>query len=78
MLELLPLNLESTRATILPIFQSIRDAYMVIINWINNVLTAIFVTTGSLYSIRNIIFIGIGISIVFFAIKFIRHVVWGD
>lgn len=69
--------LQSTRANILPLFQAVRDGFTTILEWLRTLIVNFVYSTGNLYPIRILFFVGIAISIILLTIKLIKYVVWG-
>lgn len=68
---------QSTRAVILPLFQTLRDAfYTVFFQWFISVANALI--SGPIRDLLIPLCIGVGIAILLVSIKFIRKVVWGS
>lgn len=63
--------------TILPIFQVVRIAFQTVWSWIGSLMSSIVYNTGAFFPLRTVIFIGVGISVVYVTIKVIRMLVWG-
>lgn len=68
---------QTTRASIPPLFQAVRDVFSAIFTWVNRILLNFNASDGAFYSVRLFFVVPIAIAIIFFTIKFIKHVVWG-
>lgn len=69
---------ESTRATVLPLFQVIRDDFVIVYRWFNLFLNSLYRVDGFLHPLYYLFLIPIGIFLVFLSIKVIRFIVWGN
>lgn len=70
--------LESTRAVVLPIFQEVRNAWGAMFQWIVQVIQALVQPLGKLHSLLPLFMVGLAVVLIFFAVRLIRKIVWGD
>lgn len=70
--------LESTRAVVLPIFQEVRNAWGAMFQWFVQVIQALIQPLGKLHTLLPLFMVGLAVVLIFFALKLIRKIVWGD
>lgn len=63
--------------SVLPLFQVVRDAFSIIVQWVRTVMISIFSVNGALYPLRILFAIGVAIVIFLVAIRLIRSISWG-
>lgn len=56
---------------------TIGDGVTSVISWVGEVVSALFTSTGAMYTLLPIVGVAVGIGIVGFGIRTIKNVVWG-
>lgn len=70
--------IESTRAVVLPIFQEVRNAWGALFQWLVQVIQSLVLPLGKLHTLLPLFMVGLAVILIFFAVKLIRKLVWGD
>lgn len=63
---------------VLPIFQSVREAFQVVLQWITAVVKSFVQSNGVLHNLLPLFVISIGIAVLLVGIAIIKKVVWGS